>query len=94
LSTLVPPALGDTSLSRALHIPRDRQIGALWRREVAFALDSLIIGIAGSILVWPFFSTLSHLGTWGPLLGFFMALPYFALMNSRSVMAKPSENGS
>jgi uncharacterized RDD family membrane protein YckC len=83
VSTAVPPVVGDTSLIAALHIPRDRQIGALWRRLVAFALDSLFLGLAASVLVWPFFKMLSHLGTWAPLLGFFIGLPYFALMNSR-----------
>lgn len=83
MSTLVPPALGDTPLSAALHIPRDRQIGSLLRRFFAFSLDSIIIGIIPNLFVWPFLSTLSHLGSWAPLLGFFLALPYFALMNSR-----------
>jgi uncharacterized RDD family membrane protein YckC len=83
MSSAVPPVVGDTSLVAALHIPRDRQIGALWRRLVAFALDSLFVGLAASVLVWPFFQMLSHLGTWAPLMGFFIGLPYFALMNSR-----------
>ncbi len=30
----------------------------------------------------PFFETFSRLGSWGPLIGFFLALPYFAILDS------------
>jgi uncharacterized RDD family membrane protein YckC len=38
--------------------------------------------LAGNVIALPFFETFSHLGAWGRLLGFFLALPYFAILNS------------
>jgi len=83
VSTLVPPVAGDAPLSGALHIPRERRIASPYRRACAFVADTVFIGIAANILAWPFFYPLSHLGVWGPVLGFFLALPYFAISNSR-----------
>jgi uncharacterized RDD family membrane protein YckC len=61
----------------------DRGIGSLWRRIVAFVIDSIIVGIAGTLIALPFFDTFSRLGAWGRLVGFCLALPYFVLLNSR-----------
>jgi hypothetical protein len=44
-------------------IPQERAIAGLWQRIVAFALDAIIVGLAGILLTLPFFETLSHLGT-------------------------------
>jgi uncharacterized RDD family membrane protein YckC len=41
------------------------------------------VGNAGILMTLPFFETLSRLGTWGRLLGFCLALPYFAILNSK-----------
>ena len=81
MSILNPPLSGEVfSLIGAL--PPDRAIGSLWRRIVAFVIDGIIVGIAGSVIALPFFETFSHLGPWGRLVGFFLALPYFAILNS------------
>ncbi len=61
----------------------DREIGSLWRRIVAVFIDSIIVGIAGTLIALPFFDTFSRLGGWGRLVGFCLALPYFVLLNSR-----------
>jgi uncharacterized RDD family membrane protein YckC len=81
LSIFAPPITGEP-LSAADTLPPDRAIGSLWRRIVAFAVDGIIVGLAGVVLALPFFETFSRLGSWGPLVGFFLALPYFAILNS------------
>jgi uncharacterized RDD family membrane protein YckC len=81
LSVLVPPLSGDP-LSILNTVPQDLTIGSLWRRIVAFALDATIVGVAASLIAFPLFETFSHLGLWGRLVGFCMALPYFATLNS------------
>jgi uncharacterized RDD family membrane protein YckC len=81
LSILAPPLSGDP-LPLVGTLPPDRTIGSLWRRIVAFFVDGIIIGIAGNVLALPFFETFSRLGPWGRLVGFCMALPYFAILDS------------
>jgi uncharacterized RDD family membrane protein YckC len=81
LSILAPPHSGDPS-SVVGALPPDRAIGSLWRRIVAFVVDGIIVGIAGGVVAIPFFETFSHLGAWGRVLGFCMALPYFAILDS------------
>lgn len=78
---LTPPLSGDV-LSIIGTLPPDRDVGSLWRRVVAFVVDGILVGIAGSVVALPFFETFSHLGPWGRLVGFFMALPYFVILNS------------
>jgi uncharacterized RDD family membrane protein YckC len=57
-------------------------VGAIWRRILAFLIDGLVLGLAGFALGVPFFNAFSNLGSWGPLVGFCLAFPYFALLNS------------
>jgi len=78
LSILTPPLSRDPLPT----FPQDRTIGSLWRRIVAFFVDGIIVGITGSVVALPFFETFSHLGPWGRLVGFCMALPYFAILDS------------
>jgi len=61
----------------------ERGVGALWRRIVAFVIDGLVLCLAGILIGVPFFETLSSLGAWGSLVGFCLALPYFAILNSK-----------
>lgn len=75
------PPTGDL-LSVSVNLPPDRTIGSLWRRVLAIAADGIIIGIAGNSIALPFFEPFSRLGAWGRLLGFCIALPYFAALNS------------
>lgn len=81
MSSVAPPLVSEAIFTGG--IPQERAIGALWRRIIAFLLDTLLVGIASILLTLPFFDTLSRLGPWGRLLGFCFALPYFAILNSK-----------
>jgi len=63
--------------------PWTRTVGALWRRIAALMVDGLVVGLAGSLIAFPFFDFFSKIGAWGPVFGLFLALPYFAVLNSR-----------
>ena len=82
MSILAPPTPSSPP-SAAETLPPDRSIGSLWRRFVAFAVDGIIVGVAGTVVALPFFEAFSHLGPWGRLVGFLLALPYFAILDSR-----------
>jgi len=82
LSLFSPPLTGEPQAPIDQLTP-DREIGSLWRRIVAIVIDSIIVGIAGTLVALPFFDTFSRLGAWGRLVGFCLALPYFVLLNSR-----------
>jgi uncharacterized RDD family membrane protein YckC len=82
MSIFSPPLTGEPQVPINPPIP-DREIGSLWRRIVAVLIDSIIVGIAGSLVALPFFDTFSRLGAWGRLVGFCLAIPYFVLLNSR-----------
>jgi uncharacterized RDD family membrane protein YckC len=71
------------AFSTSLALPRYRHIGALWRRVCAFLVDGIVVGLAATFVASPFFEPLSRVGPWGPLLGFIMALPYYAILNSK-----------
>lgn len=58
-------------------------IGSLWRRFSAFVIDGLILYAVGRSVGAVFFSSLAQLGPWGHLLGFSIALAYFATLDSR-----------
>jgi uncharacterized RDD family membrane protein YckC len=45
-------------------------------------VDGIILGIFGTILGGVFFDTFSQLGPYGKLVGFLIAVPYFAVMES------------
>jgi uncharacterized RDD family membrane protein YckC len=81
LSIFTPPIGADPPPSFETS-PPDRAIAALWRRIAAFVVDGIILGAVGTLLALPFFETLSRLGWRGPLVGFCIALPYFAILNS------------
>jgi uncharacterized RDD family membrane protein YckC len=82
LSAAAPP-IPDTLASAAVALPPDRAIGSVGRRFIAFLIDGAVVWLACYVLTWPFFKTLSDLGGWGRLVGFCVALPYFAILNSR-----------
>jgi uncharacterized RDD family membrane protein YckC len=81
LSTLPTPPITGPPAPLPVHLPNHR-IGALWRRFVAFLIDSVILGIAGSLIALPFFSFFCRLGAWGRLVGLCIALSYFAILES------------
>jgi uncharacterized RDD family membrane protein YckC len=62
--------------------PPHHLLGALPRRIGAFFIDAVILGILGNLIGMLFFDYFSRLGSFGALLGFFLALPYFAIFNS------------
>jgi uncharacterized RDD family membrane protein YckC len=83
MSDLAPPSpIASDPLSEHKMLSPDRAIGALWRRVAAFAIDGAIVGAAGFAITVPFFEIFSRLGSWGPLVGFCLALPYFAILDS------------
>jgi uncharacterized RDD family membrane protein YckC len=82
LSIFVPPATCDPLPPATEALPPDRNVGSLWRRVVAFSVDGLIVGLLGLAVTLPFFEAFSRLGSWGPLVGFCLALPYFVVLNS------------
>jgi uncharacterized RDD family membrane protein YckC len=59
-----------------------RSIGSLWRRFLAFMIDGLILYFVGRGLGAAFFDALSRIGPWGHLVGFCIALLYFAFLDS------------
>jgi uncharacterized RDD family membrane protein YckC len=59
-------------------------IAGFWRRLGAFLIDMLILGTVGVVLGWLFHDRLAALGQWGRAVGFFVALAYFGIMESRS----------
>jgi uncharacterized RDD family membrane protein YckC len=62
--------------------PTQLTICGFWRRIVALIIDCLVLGLFGEVLGLFFFDFLAHLGGWGRLIGFGLALGYFALLNS------------
>jgi uncharacterized RDD family membrane protein YckC len=81
MSLFSPPLTGDPEVP--VNLPPDREVGSLWRRIVAVLIDSIVVGIAGTLIALPFFDFFSRLGAWGRLVGFCLAVPYFVLLNSR-----------
>jgi uncharacterized RDD family membrane protein YckC len=81
MSLLSPPLTGDPQVP--VDLPPDREVGSLWRRIIAFLIDSMVVGIAGTLIALPFFDFFSRLGVWGRLVGFCLSVPYFVLLNSR-----------
>ena len=63
--------------------PPPRAIAGFWRRLLAMLVDSMILGIAGLVIAYPFRDQLVHWGPWGRLLGFVVALGYFGCLNSK-----------
>ena len=57
-------------------------VASLWPRFAAFVVDAFILYALGRGVGAVFFDTLSQLGPWGHLLGFFIALGYFATLDS------------
>jgi len=58
-------------------------ISGFWRRIGAFAIDTIILGIVGFGLGLILEKQFVQLGGWGRFVGFFIALFYFGVLNSR-----------
>jgi uncharacterized RDD family membrane protein YckC len=78
---IVSPPFANQPLEPGL-VPPHHLLGTLPRRLGAFLIDSIILGIPGNVIGVLFFDYLSRLGYLGPLVGFFLAFPYFAILNS------------
>lgn len=57
-------------------------VGSLWHRFGAYVVDSIILGAVGSGVGNAFFDKLTNLGPWGRLVGFSIAVAYFAILES------------
>jgi len=75
------PALNDSpaSAERASHTC---SIGPLWRRFLAFLVDGLVLYCVGRGFGTVLFDPLSRIGLWGRLVGFCIAVLYFASFDS------------
>jgi uncharacterized RDD family membrane protein YckC len=71
----VPSSAGDKSTPVT--------IAHLWRRAVAFLIDSALLGIVGVIAGACLYDQLAALSIWGRLVGFATATAYFGLSQSR-----------
>lgn len=59
------------------------EVAGFWRRLIAFAVDGILLGIAGMVAGLLFFDALAALDLYARLLGFLVALLYFGVLNSR-----------
>jgi len=73
------PPLGEPLLPQFTLPP----VAGFWRRIVAFFLDGLVLGAAGQAVAWSFSPLWYRIGPYGRLLGFFLALVYFGVLDSR-----------
>lgn len=62
-----------------------RWISGFWRRIVALVIDTIILGIVGQCLGVILETTFVAMGSLGRLVGFFIALAYFGIFNSKLV---------
>ena len=62
--------------------PSHRTTKVFWRRIIAFVLDGFVLGLVGLLPGLIFFNALTHVGGWGRLIGFAIALAYFGILNS------------
>ena|ERR1700684_1956418 len=83
MSLFSPPLTGDPEVP--LNLPPDRDVGSLWRRIVAVLIDSIVVGIAGTLIALPFFDFFSRLGALGRLVGFCLAVPISCLPASNNL---------
>jgi uncharacterized RDD family membrane protein YckC len=81
LATHLPPLSWDSAFIAGAQ-PRTRSIGPFWLRLLAFAVDSLILGVLGLAIGKALPYTLSELGPWGRVVGFSIGLLYFACFDS------------
>lgn len=58
-------------------------IAGFWVRVLAFAIDSLILGVFGQILAFVFSDFFYSIGTYGRPIGWTIALIYFGIFNSK-----------
>ena len=74
--------MGDAAPTREGPPVLGRTLAPLGLRFLAFLVDSLVLGTLGVLSGFVLFDVYAGLGAWGRLLGFCIALAYFASMNS------------
>ena len=57
-------------------------IAGFWRRLLAFIIDAVLLGVAGTLVGFVLHDFFVQLGPWGRLVGFIMSLSYLGIMNS------------
>ena len=62
---------------------KSKYIAGFWQRIGAFVVDTIILGVVGLLLGLVFESVFVQMGSWGRLVGFIIALAYFAIGNSQ-----------
>ncbi|WP_136810244.1 RDD family protein [Desulfosediminicola flagellatus] len=64
---------------------QQRWISGFWRRIIALVIDSILLGIVGQCIGLILETTFVAMGNWGRFVGFFIALAYFGIFNSKLV---------
>jgi hypothetical protein len=82
--SIVAPPFSVEPLPAVDALPPDRPFGSPWRRLLALFVNALLLGIVSGVMCIPFFEPLSRLGPWGRLIGFCIALPYFAILRKQN----------
>lgn len=62
--------------------PANRYFAGFWRRLFAFAVDVILMSIPGFLLGYFFYGFFSSDSGWGPIIGFVITIPYFAVLGS------------
>jgi uncharacterized RDD family membrane protein YckC len=83
MMSIAAPPVPNGPAAASVAPPPEREIASFGRRLLAFILDSLIVGVAAFVFAIPFFNPLSKLGPYGRLVGIVLALPYYAILNSK-----------
>ncbi len=72
-----------TNKDKVMDVTTKKWISGFWRRIGAFFIDSLMLGAVGLGLGFFLEKQFVQLGGWGRFVGFFIALFYFGLLNSK-----------
>ena len=75
--------MADTALPPLPSETGRKIVAGFWRRFQAAAIDGLILGVPAFLLGFLFFAEFARLGGWGRAVGFFVALLYYGLLNSK-----------
>jgi uncharacterized RDD family membrane protein YckC len=62
---------------------KEEKISGFWIRLIAFTIDGIILGIVGFLLGFLYKPVLLGIGAFGRVIGFFVVLLYFGLLNSK-----------
>ncbi|HVU34347.1 MAG TPA: RDD family protein [Opitutaceae bacterium] len=79
----LPPGAPPSGLVDTGSGPGGRTIAGFWRRVIAFCIDSLVMGVTGSIVGFSAFDRLAAMGQWAKGIGFLIAAIYFTIGYSR-----------